>query len=606
VTDHTLVAADGDRRTDLVGVTSFGHTISVWWGRGDGTFDAEPARISPGRNEADEPITVQQVAVRDLNHDGARDLVTMNEDGAFSLISNAGGHSVGPAFPIFTGPEFPSVLAVGTFDADDTGDVVTGDDGAFQVYDDPPFGVDVDVTGFCLPDCPIVTPDAVPLPGASSLDFAVAGDFWPAGGAAPQDAVVALDAASETLWLLSRTPETGARRAWSFPAPCGSISLAAADFDGDGSADLAVTRGCNGRFASILLTRGGTPFGPPGFVPAGDAELPFSPEFVSVGDFDGNSRPDVVVTSADSDREVTVLLGNGDGTLQPPQLLDVPYGIGGVAAGDFDGDGRTDLAIGQRRVAEGGTAGMTILLSRGGAVDEPPVLTLPQPIAVEATGPDGAAVSFDVSASDAEDGTLAASCTPASGSVFPLGTTPVDCSATDAGGERASGSFIVTVRDTTPPALHVPAALDLDGTSPAGATVTFDATAADLVDGPVPVACTPPSGSLFASGTTSVDCTATDAHGNAAGGTFTVRVRTAAEQLERLRASVADAGPGRSLAAKLAAAQTALAAGDTQRACEILRAFANEARAQSGHTLTPDEAAALVAAAERIGAAAGC
>jgi hypothetical protein len=284
----------------------------------------------------------------------------------------------------------------------------------------------------------------------------------------------------------------------------------------------------------------------------------------------------------------------------------VPYGIGGVAAGDFDGDGRTDLAIGQRRVAEGGTAGMTILLSRGGAVDEPPVLTLPQPIAVEATGPDGAAVSFDVSASDAEDGTLAASCTPASGSVFPLGTTPVDCSATDAGGERASGSFTVTVRDTTPPALHVPAALDLDGTSPAGATVTFDATAADLVDGPVPVACTPPSGSLFASGTTSVDCTATDAHGNAAGGTFTVRVRTAAEQLERLRASVADAGPGRSLAAKLAAAQTALAAGDTQRACEILRAFANEARAQSGHTLTPDEAAALVAAAERIGAAAGC
>ena len=86
------------------------------------------------------------------------------------------------------------------------------------------------------------------------------------------------------------------------------------------------------------------------------------------------------------------------------------------------------------------------------------------------------------------------------------------------------GSFGVSVVDTTPPAITVPAPITAEATGPAGAAVTYSATASDLVDGAVPVTCVPPSGSTFALGTTTVTCGATDAHGNSASATFTVTV----------------------------------------------------------------------------------
>jgi hypothetical protein len=54
--------------------------------------------------------------------------------------------------------------------------------------------------------------------------------------------------------------------------------------------------------------------------------------------------------------------------------------------------------------------------------------------------------------------------------------------------------------------------------------VTFIATASDLVDGAIPALCTPPSGSTFPIGNTSVNCHATDAAGNTGNGSFTVTV----------------------------------------------------------------------------------
>ena len=152
----------------------------------------------------------------------------------------------------------------------------------------------------------------------------------------------------------------------------------------------------------------------------------------------------------------------------------------------------------------------------------PPTLTLPPDQTVEATGPDGATVTYTVSASDAQDGTLAPSCSPASGSVIPLGTTTVNCSVTDSGGLTATGSFTVTVQDTTPPSLNLPGNITVEVGKPA--VVTYTATATDLVDSSVPVSCSPASGSTFALGQTTVNCSATDAHHNTATGSFTVTV----------------------------------------------------------------------------------
>src|SRR5262249_29112412 len=60
-----------------------------------------------------------------------------------------------------------------------------------------------------------------------------------------------------------------------------------------------------------------------------------------------------------------------------------------------------------------------------------------------------------------------------------------------------------------------------------GARVNYAVTAADTVDGTVPVTCTPPPGSRFKIGKTRVSCTATDYSGNSATTQFTVTVRAA-------------------------------------------------------------------------------
>ena len=71
---------------------------------------------------------------------------------------------------------------------------------------------------------------------------------------------------------------------------------------------------------------------------------------------------------------------------------------------------------------------------------------------VEATSPLGTAVTF--SATDNFDPSPHLSCSPSSGSLFDLGPpASVDCTATDAAGNQSSGSFTVTVVDTTRPVL---------------------------------------------------------------------------------------------------------------------------------------------------------
>jgi Tol biopolymer transport system component len=75
----------------------------------------------------------------------------------------------------------------------------------------------------------------------------------------------------------------------------------------------------------------------------------------------------------------------------------------------------------------------------------PPRLRVPEDITQEATSSDGAEISFEVSAEDDVDGTVLVECTPASGSIFPIGVTTVECTATDAAGNIGRGSFTVTV-----------------------------------------------------------------------------------------------------------------------------------------------------------------
>jgi hypothetical protein len=156
----------------------------------------------------------------------------------------------------------------------------------------------------------------------------------------------------------------------------------------------------------------------------------------------------------------------------------------------------------------------------------PPEISAASNVTAEATGASGAAVNY--TSPTATDSVGPASptvtCAPASGSTFPLGISTVNCSATDAAGNTANKSFNITVVDTTPPTLALPADMLVQATGSSGAVATFSASASDLVDGSVTVTCTPASGSTFPIGISTVNCSAKDAAGNEAKGSFTVRV----------------------------------------------------------------------------------
>jgi hypothetical protein len=162
----------------------------------------------------------------------------------------------------------------------------------------------------------------------------------------------------------------------------------------------------------------------------------------------------------------------------------------------------------------------------------PPSLTVPStPVTQEATSSSGAAVTFTVSANDAVDPNPSVTCkegatTVSSGDTFSLGSHTISCTASDySSNTSAAKSFTITVQDTTPPDLSLPSNITTTATGNSAATVSYSgASATDLVDGSVPVTCTPASGSSFSVGTTTVNCSATDAHGNKATGSFTVTV----------------------------------------------------------------------------------
>ena len=159
---------------------------------------------------------------------------------------------------------------------------------------------------------------------------------------------------------------------------------------------------------------------------------------------------------------------------------------------------------------------------------DPPVVTVPPDMTVEAQSFAGAAVTYTASAVDDKNRPIPITCNPASGSTFPIGPNTVTCTATD-GGETTTRRFTITVADRTPPTLAVPKSRVVR-TTRAGAIVTFSATATDVVDGPVATACTPASGTRFPFGVTKVTCSANDRRGNAttAGFDITVtRIRTA-------------------------------------------------------------------------------
>jgi hypothetical protein len=159
--------------------------------------------------------------------------------------------------------------------------------------------------------------------------------------------------------------------------------------------------------------------------------------------------------------------------------------------------------------------------SRQPLVDEPPVVSCSNVVA-ECTG-GLTPVTYTVRAFDNCDGPVPVTCVPPSGTGFRVGTSNVICTARDSAGNTSSCSFTVTVVDTIPPQVNCPANITAPATSSSGAVVTYVAGASDAC-GILSFVCSPPSGSTFPVGVTTVVCTAIDLAGHSSTCSFTISV----------------------------------------------------------------------------------
>jgi hypothetical protein len=136
------------------------------------------------------------------------------------------------------------------------------------------------------------------------------------------------------------------QNAVNFAAGPSPLALAAGDFNGDGHLDLAVAnfveKAAPGQ-VTVLIGNGDGTFNPPVQFAAGVV-----PQAIAVGDVNGDGHPDLIVANdgyGNIPGKVGVLLGQGDRTFGAMK----EYGAGvnpfAIAVGDFNGDGNLDVVV---------------------------------------------------------------------------------------------------------------------------------------------------------------------------------------------------------------------------------------------------------------------
>jgi len=177
------------------------------------------------------------------------------------------------------------------------------------------------------------------------------------------------------------------------PGPSGG-GIVTGDFNGDGKLDLALSycvpdSNCvSGGGIAILLGKGDGSFEAAKLSRSGNAP----PNFMLVADFNGDGKPDVAafVNPDALGNIVLILLGNGDGTLQPPSPVSVTYNPNytylQMVVGDFNGDGKPDLAVAAIPDAETSIkGGVFVLLGNGNGTFQPQLSAgFPEPTSLAA------------------------------------------------------------------------------------------------------------------------------------------------------------------------------------------------------------------------------
>jgi hypothetical protein len=394
-----LAVADlnGDGKLDVVSV---GGTVGVMLGNGDGTFQSQVLYNSGGTGADD-------VVIADVNGDGKLDLVISNQnatlsiDGGIGVLLGNGDGTFQPALSYDAGAMQSYSVAVADLNGDHHPDIVvttyyatnanTNDyahgsvgvllgngDGTFQQVVNyysgggQTYAVAIaDLNRDGKPDLVVANGGALGVllgNGDGKFQYATSYATGAIGGSSVVIVDVNGDGKADAL-VSEKYPNPGAPAAvgvvlgngdGTFLAPVifpsgvySENTNLAVDVNGDGKLDLVIAgqgvgcAGCVGGVNVLLGNSDGT-FQPPVSYGNGTTNPTYS---AAVADVNGDGKPDIVAASSCTSNincvsSVAVLLNNGDGTFKPA----VNYPTNGQAAhslaiGDVNGDGKPDIVV---------------------------------------------------------------------------------------------------------------------------------------------------------------------------------------------------------------------------------------------------------------------
>ncbi|HEY6339285.1 MAG TPA: FG-GAP-like repeat-containing protein [Candidatus Sulfotelmatobacter sp.] len=354
---------NGDKKPDVV-LTNFTGDVVVFLNAGSGTFTLKGTVGSIG-------LGTEFVALADINGDKKLDIVVADQNGEIWTFYGKGNGTFtsGPGYPL-QASSVPYGMILADFNGDGALDILEQDaseplavvalgrgDGTFQTnpfYAHANLGsgnniVTADFNGDGIPDV--------------AYSYAL-----PAGTGAPDLAIML----GSSHGALGNPTYVSANTCTFEPV----LWIAAGDVNGDGKADIVATlklyggTGCENNNVAVLTGLGTGKFKKPVYYSTGTTAQEWE---VFLADLTGSGKLDIVTSN--SDGTISVLLNKGNGTYNAGILTTSMSAINAadnqLAFGDFNGDGKTDIAV----TTGGNLAAVYVLLGKGDGTFGTPIQT---------------------------------------------------------------------------------------------------------------------------------------------------------------------------------------------------------------------------------------
>jgi len=324
---------NNDGKQDLVVANNGDNTVSMFLGKGDGTFTApSPATFATGTG----PVWIA-TGTFNLSNDKNLDLAVANKGAnTVSILIGKGDGTFQPKVDIPTGTVPVSVVA-GDFNGDGNPDLAVANqsDNTISLFFGDGKG------GFSAP----TTVPAVLKTGRSPTALAVA-DF---NGATYANGQSILDLAvvnqgDNTVSIFIGNGDGSFRAPAAYATGAAPVYVATGDFNGDGILDLAVANNTDDTASILFGQTGGNGTANGTFGTRTDWSAGAGPTSIAVADYNLDGIQDLAVTDSGSNT-ISILFGLTGGAFNANYELSVGTDPVSIVTADFNGDGHPDGAI---------------------------------------------------------------------------------------------------------------------------------------------------------------------------------------------------------------------------------------------------------------------